>query len=195
MSATLPSIQGEDQRLIEDGEKRNNVTEFEVDSTKMRGEKESCKPTKRKHWLWDNWILLSMLSLISFSTTNLLIGNLSPLGMGSVNYFCLGTIIASTCYFTYRKECVRANTPNAKTLGSCKVLTRTWDNRFDWWTMFFCVISAAVQFAIFASAVLCFKVAKAAGLNIGIAQCVWALNPFLVALVERVFWGVGLVRS
>ena len=55
-------------------------------------------------------------------------------------------------------------------------------------------MSAAFQFFIFASVVLCFKVAKLAGLNIGIAQSVWALNPFMVAVMERVVWGVGLKR-
>ena len=87
------------------------------------------------------------------------------------------------------------NSLDSKSTGHCKVLIRTWDNRFDWWTMFFCAISAVMQFAIFASCIYCFKVSRAAGLNIGIAQCIWALNPFLVAVVERVFWGVGLVRS
>ena len=61
--------------------------------------------------------------------------------------------------------------------------------------MIFCLLSALWQFFIYASAMLCFKVAKSAGLNIGIAQCIWALNPFLVAVIERVFWGVGLAHT
>ena len=137
----------------------------------MKGEKaaEGSKPPKKKHWLWDNWILLSMLSLISFSTTNLLIGNLSALGMGSVNYFCLGSIIASLCYFAYKKECTKMNALDAKAQGKTKAILRTWDNRIDWWTITFTTLSGAWQFMIFASATLCFKVSNAAGLNIGIA--------------------------
>ena len=110
-----------------------------------------------------------MLSLISFSTTNLLIGNLSALGMGSVNYFCLGSLLFSLCYFTYHKECGKLNSRDAKISKKNKVLTRTWDNRIDWWTIVFCLVSACMQFAIFASVILCFRVSHAAGLNIGIA--------------------------
>ena len=137
-----------------------------------------------------------MFSLISFTTTNLLIGSLSPLGMQGVNYFCFGNLLASVIYFAVNKECVKKNAPNARAqAGKCKVLLRTWDNSFDWRTMFFCLLSALWQFFIYASAMLCFKVAKSAGLNIGIAQCIWALNPFLVAVIERVVWGVGLAHT
>ena len=52
--------------------------------------------------------------------------------------------------------------------------------------------SAVMQFLTYASIVLCFRFAHRAGLNIGIAQSIWALNPFMVAVVERVVWGVGL---
>ena len=115
--------------------------------------------------------------------------------MGSINYFCLGSLLFSTGYFTYHKECSKRNFDGANFSGKSKVLTRTWDNQFDWWTLGFCILSATMQFAIFASVILCFKVSKAAGLNIGIAQCIWALNPFLVAVTERLFWGVGLIKS
>ena len=35
-----------------------------------------------------------------------------------------------------------------------------------------------------------FKIAKMANLNIGISQAIWALNPFLVSIIERVIYGV-----
>ena len=110
-----------------------------------------------------------MAALVSFSTCNLLIGSLAPLGMGSVNYFCLGSLLFSIFYFGIRKECNRMNSFDSKANGDRKVLTRTWDNRVDWWTLIFCLLSAAMQFAIYAAVVLCFRVSRAAGLNIGIA--------------------------
>lgn len=36
--------------------------------------------------------------------------------------------------------------------------------------------------------VLTFKVARSAGLNIGIAQAIWAINPFLISILERVVY-------
>ena len=48
------------------------ISKFEshIDSADLR-------QSKSKHWLWDNWILLTLLSMASFATGNLLIGNLS----------------------------------------------------------------------------------------------------------------------
>ena len=182
-------------------EPKTALTEFEMDNSHKGPEQKAASQeksgvSKMRHWLWDNWILLSMFSLISFTTTNLLIGALSPLGMQGVNYFCFGNLLASVIYFACNRECSKRNLPSAKDQdGKCKVLMRTWDNRVDWYTIAFCILSAVWQFFIYASAMLCFKVAKSAGLNIGIAQCIWALNPFLVAVIERVFWGVGLAKT
>ena len=136
----------------------------------MKGKtKDNGVAKKKLHWLWDNWILLSMISLISFTTTNLLIGSLSPLGMQGVNYFCFGNLVASIIYFACNKECSKRNLPNAKESDKSKVLLLTWENELDWFTMGFCLLSGLWQFFIYASAMLCFKVAKQAGLNIGIA--------------------------
>jgi len=39
---------------------------------------------------------------------------------------------------------------------------------------------------------VCYAKSHEAGLNIGIAQAIWAINPFFVALMERFGYGVGL---
>ena len=37
------------------------------------------EPPPKKHWFRDNWILLSFLSMVSFSSANLVIGTLAKL--------------------------------------------------------------------------------------------------------------------
>ncbi len=70
-----------------------------------------------------------------------------------------------------------------------KVMLRKYeDNSFDWWSLFILFMGAVFQSAIYLSIVLTFKVARMAGLNIGIAQAIWAVNPFLVSILERVVY-------
>ena len=71
------------------------------------------------------------------------------------------------------------------------MLLRTWDNQFDWWSLFIVFMGAAFQTGIYLSIVLTFKVAHQAGLNIGIAQAIWSINPFMISLLERVVYGVA----
>ena len=84
------------------------------------------------------------------------------------------------------------NPLDGKSGNGTKVLLRTWENKFDWFTFFFCIFSAVMQMCTYFAIVLCFRFAHMSGLNIGIAQSIWALNPFMVAVVERIVWGVGL---
>ena len=112
--------------------------------------------------------------------------------MNSINYYCTGALAFSVGYFIYHKEWAKMNSIDAEFNAPTKVLTRTWDNRFDWRAVLFCIVIALFQFLIYSSIVLCFKIANMAGLNIGIAQSIWALNPFMVAVMERIVWGVSL---
>ena len=81
--------------------------------------------------------------MLSFASANLVIGVLSNLGgMTSVNYFCSGALIFTVGYFVYFKECSKMNPIDAESGGGTKVLSRTWDNKFDWFTLLFCIASA-----------------------------------------------------
>ena len=72
-----------------------------------------------------------------------------------------------------------------------KVLFRTRDsNKFDWHSLFIVFAGALFQFGIYSSIILSFKTAKRAGLNIGIAQAIWSMNPFFVSVLERIVYGV-----
>ena len=57
-----------------------------------------------KHWLWDNWQLLAMAAMLSFSVCNMFIGNISQMGLKSVEYFCSGSLLLSLVYFIARRE-------------------------------------------------------------------------------------------
>ena len=111
---------------------------------------ENSKPkdserARPKHWLKDNWVLLSIGSMISFSTANLIIGTLAKLpGLQSVNYFCTGCIVFTIGYFIYMKECSKINPIGAKNAGIKKVLSKTWENNLDWGVLVFCIFSAGV---------------------------------------------------
>lgn len=63
-------------------------------------------------------------------------------------------------------------------------------NNFDWHALFVIMCGAVFQFGIFTAISLSFKVARMADLNIGISQAIWAINPFLVSIVEKVIYGV-----
>ena len=61
------------------------------------------------HWLWDNWILLAMLAMLSFTTCNLFIAEISDLGISSIYFFCSGSLLFSLCYFISKREWKRMN--------------------------------------------------------------------------------------
>ena len=73
-----------------------------------------------------------------------------------------------------------------------KVLTRTWENKVDCWSVLVCCLSSLVQVGLFISIVYAFMISRKAGLNIGVTTSIWATEPFLVALTERVFFRVSL---
>ena len=96
-------------------------------------------------------------------------------------------------YFIYRKEWQRRNCPeNKEKCDARKVLSRTWENKIDWWTFLVCIGSAAFQVVIFVSVILAFKFARLAGLNIGIITAIWSFIPFMVAAIERVVYGISI---
>lgn len=70
-----------------------------------------------------------------------------------------------------------------------KVLLMTWDNSFDWYALLIIFCGAFGQTCIYLSIVLTFKLAHMAGLNIGIAQSIWAINPFFISILEKVVYG------
>ena len=112
-------------------------------------------------------------------------------------YYCSGALIASIIYFLFRREWGRKNVERSGILdqgsrGKRKVLFRTWDNKCDWMAVFMLLVGAAIQTSIFLSIVLCYATAINSGLNIGIAQAIWAINPFLTGIIERIIYGTKL---
>ena len=100
---------------------------------------------KKKHWYWDNWILLGLSCAISFTLRSLMIGEISALGYEGLYYLALGPIPFGFIYFIYRKEWARRNIPSQRDNEKVnKVISRTWDNSIDWWTGFIVFIGAVL---------------------------------------------------
>jgi len=180
--ATADGIEEDELDLQEEGHR--------VQIHDRRAEEDEVKP----HWLWGNWIALATAACIMFAVCNFFIGEISDMGASALEYFCSGSLLVSIVYFVSKREWGRLNVEQRGILDQAgrdkKVLLRTWDNRFDWWSLFMCFVGAAFQTAIFLSIVLTFKVARMAGLNIGIAQSIWAINPFMISILERFVYNV-----
>lgn len=115
------------------------------------------------------------------------------MGVQSLYYFNSGSLLFGLVYFTVRCEWRKRNLEQRGLLDQAgrekKVLLRTWDNSFDWRSLMICIVGAVFQTAIYLSIVLCYRKARQAGLNIGIAQAIWAINPALISVLERIVYG------
>ena len=151
------------------------------------------KDQTTKHWFWDSWVLLAFGHAIFMCIRENLIGSeFSKLQLVGLLYLAPACFVVSLLYFIYRKEWARRNDIAHKDTDKIKVLTRTWDNRFDWWCVMVCALSSLIQVSVFISAIMAFMVSRRAGLNIGITTAIWSIVPFVVALIERIFFKVSI---
>ena len=65
---------------------------------------------KPKHWFWGNWIILSAMSVLSFSICNWFIAGLTEMGAKSIYYFCSGSLVFAIVYFLVKREWKILNT-------------------------------------------------------------------------------------
>lgn len=167
----------------------SELTDWEIDEEYA---KDDVPIPIKKHWLWSSWIALAICAAVSFTIANVFIGKISALGIKSVNYFNTGSLIFSIFFFIYKREWARRNRgppPGLLDKDRRKVLTRKWNsNEFDWWSVFICLVGAMFQVAIYVSIAYTFKLANMAGLNIGISQAIWAINPFQITFLEWLFY-------
>ena len=71
-------------------------------------------------------------------------------------------------------------------------MLRTWNNKFDWYSVLIVIVGGAIQLALFLAINFCFTVSHKADLNIGIAQAIWSVSPFFIALLEWLCYGMRL---
>jgi drug/metabolite transporter (DMT)-like permease len=140
----------------------------------------------QKHWLWGNWVLLALTASVTFTTCNLLIGEISLLGMASCYYFNTGYLVISILYFLRRELCPK------KGAIQKDFLTNTEDGSFRWNVVFWLSYSAILQTAIFLCIGLTFSTSKKSGLNPGIATAIWSLTPVFSAFADKVIYKVEL---
>ena len=116
---------------------------------------------KVKHWYWDNWVMLSLTCACCLTLREVMIGEFSQLAYEGLYYIGTGPLLPNILYFIYRKEWARRNSFSDKDNASVKkVLTRTWDNRLDWWTIAILVVAAGFQVLFYLSVILAFKAAR-----------------------------------
>jgi len=133
--------------------------------------------------------------------TNYLIADIATLGAQGIVYYNTGSLVFTTIYFAYTKGYCRKRTsvaflePDAGAVKPQNRLITNWDGSVDWYNviLFFC--GAACQCIIFMAIAYCFLFSRRAGLNIGIAQAIWALNPFFCAVIERVWLNTHLENN
>ena len=76
-----------------------------------------------------------------------------------------------------------------------KVLLMTWENNFCWKSAAIVLLFGAFEIAIISVIILTMELSHQAGLNVGIAISIWAINPFFVALVEKIRFNNSLTVS
>ena len=87
-----------------------------------------------------------MAAMISFSLCNICLGELSTLGIKSIDYYCTGALIFALAYLIKQREWAKRNPSDIGMLDEAdrpeKVILRTWDNEFDWWSLFIIFVGA-----------------------------------------------------
>ena len=181
--------QPEKQSLLDTVERDCNVNgskvteNSQIDSVKLSS---SDSQTSQKHWFWKSWIILALFGALSFAVTNFLIGDLAAIGAAGVVYFCTGSLCFTSIYFFAIGACWKKHVlpldgplPEHRT----RLITKSVGG-IDWYMILLYFVGAFTQIAIFMSIAYCFYFSRKAGLNVGIAQAIWAINPFLVAVIQ-----------
>ena len=96
-------------------------------------------------------------------------------------------------YFLFRKEWSKRNKPSDRSNTTIdKVMLLTWENKFDWKSLWVCIALAVVQGAAYVATILPFMASRRSGLNIGIIEALWSISPFFVAFTEWVLFNVKI---
>ena len=146
-----------------------------------------------KHSCLCSWYNLSLGCALCLAIRESLIGEFAQLEYEGLYYIANGPLIPAVIYFVCRKEWARRNYLGDKNdISVKKVLTRTWENKFDWWSIFILLLASIFQAGLYISCILPFKAARTNGLNIGIITAIWSFVPFFVAIQERILYNVGI---
>ena len=143
-----------------------------------------------KKGCWNNWVILSLIATVCFCSCNLMIGELSGLGLPMLYYYNSGSLVFTVGYFIQRK--CRANP--LKDLDRKPFLYKE-SGAFNYQTVCWLFYCAIVQCMIIMAVSLTFSASVKSGLNPGIASCIWSVTPFISAIVDRILFHVSLVCS
>ena len=126
---------------------------------------------------------------------NFSISELTPLGLGSLYYYNSGGLLFSLGYFVvyYARFNFKDDDFYSKDgEGVRRRVITTESGTFDWRLFGYYTIGALLQFSVYTTICMTFLYSKRANLNIGIPSSLWAINPFLVACMDRIINGTPL---
>jgi hypothetical protein len=79
----------------------DNVSESSYLNKSQKSNTENAQKVNN-HWLWGNWVILSLMAAIVWAACNLFIGELAELGVGGIFYFNTGSLFFTGGYFIRR---------------------------------------------------------------------------------------------
>ena len=160
-------------------------------STTGSQQNKASKPAKK---LMERWHFLVLMAMLCFSGSNLCISQLSDLGIKMVFYLNTGSLLVCVSYFVH-KNCIKAKEPEDAILdnpNAKRKLFFTREGKFDCKMILYLLAAMAIQTLLLIVINETFKLSRKAGLNVGIAQSIWASSTFFAAIVDRVVFGRGI---
>lgn len=140
-----------------------------------------------------NWKFLAFVSLTLFSLANILYADLSHLGFGAILYCNQGTFLACLMYYAYYYSTFDYSNPEFLSAnGKRRYILTNALGKIDMRLIAFFILGACGQASMFLSTNTTFRLSQMANLNFGISSSVWAMGPFVSALMERVWVGTRL---
>ena len=117
---------------------------------------EQGKVERSKHWFWDSWKLLAIISAVLFTIRSILVSELTVLQYVGLYYMSTGPPLVSGGYFIYKRIWAQRNNPADKEKNVRKVLFLTWENNIDWHSILACSLGALNQIMMFVGVIASF---------------------------------------
>ena len=151
---------------------------------------------KTQSGFFNSWAALSFATSICFAICNISIGYLSELGFASNYYYCSVGLLMSVVYWIVTLGNRRKDGDFQKgNSDSPRVLIRDLNGKIDITLIASYVMGAFLTTAMYCSVFLTFYYCHRAGLNIGIAESIWAVAPFMCALADWIIYGRRLQKN
>ena len=135
--------------------------------------------------MWKSWVALALLASLNFAVANICIADLAGLGVGSICYFSSGALVWCIVHFLRTSDCSKKEGGLLdEPIENQRVLLSDKEGKLDWKLVSCFVAGALLSIGMYISVTYTFKFSIQANLNIGIAESIWSMTPFLSALLD-----------